>query len=141
MTWTILEQQREYNARPEVRERCREKARVYRKVHAAELKVYRAERYLKNVVVERERHRNSHLKFAYGITADVYSQMYIVQDGKCAICKKPFDRLCVDHDHETDEVRALLCLNCNSVIGQAFDDAGILQSALEYVLAWRRRGQ
>ena len=48
--------------------------------------------------------------------------MYEKQQGKCAICgtMKPGKRakhLCVDHDHETDKVRALLCVSCNNKLG------------------------
>jgi hypothetical protein len=40
------------------------------------------------------------------------------QEGKCAICQRHQNELtrtlCVDHDHKTNKVRALLCITCNT---------------------------
>lgn len=51
----------------------------------------------------------------YGITQADYEIMLERQGGACAICKRPpgVKRLHVDHNHETGEVRGLLCLVCN----------------------------
>lgn len=47
--------------------------------------------------------------------------MYTEQNESCAICGKhssEFSRkLCVDHDHTTEKVRALLCVDCNRNVG------------------------
>lgn len=57
----------------------------------------------------------------------------------CAICgskvsgKKNQVRLSVDHDHNTDAVRGLLCGLCNSGIGLLRDDLAILEKATEYL--------
>lgn len=51
----------------------------------------------------------------------VRTKLIIKQDGKCGICgisqKQLGKTLCIDHDHETDKVRGLLCGNCNSALG------------------------
>ena len=39
----------------------------------------------------------------------------------------------VDHDHKTGKVRALLCFNCNVMLGNSFDDPEILRRALLYL--------
>jgi hypothetical protein len=41
--------------------------------------------------------------------------------------------MCVDHDHETGEVRGLLCVQCNSALGKLGDREEALLRALEYV--------
>ena len=57
----------------------------------------------------------------FGITVEDYEQMHDSQDGVCKICKLPqsgrFKNLAVDHDHETGEVRGLLCMTCNRNLG------------------------
>ena len=51
---------------------------------------------------------------------ELYNQFMEDQGGKCAICQKlPGEkrRFHMDHDHETLEVRGLLCFSCNSKLG------------------------
>lgn len=64
--------------------------------------------------------RRSHLMVTYGMTLKQYDEMLEAQGGVCKHCgtatpspnpaRKWFD---VDHDHETDEIRGLLCSPCN----------------------------
>lgn len=58
----------------------------------------------------------------YGITSEEYAAMYDLQNGRCYICQRlsPSRRLAVDHDHDTQRVRGLLCPDpergCNHAI-------------------------
>ena len=64
--------------------------------------------------------RNAHYKYYYGITVDDYNVMLENQQGVCAICGKIDShgiRLAVDHNHQTKEVRGLLCAYCNGRLG------------------------
>lgn len=58
-----------------------------------------------------------HLRRTYNLTEEQYSNMLLSQNGRCLICKKEKDKLCVDHNHETGEIRGLLCVKCNSNLG------------------------
>lgn len=85
-----------------------------------------------------ERYRNKNLKRKYGIDTIEYDRMLKSQDGKCKICGTDRPgikgrRFAVDHNHVTGEVRGLLCLRCNLLIGHAKDDIQILQKAMEYL--------
>ena len=57
------------------------------------------------------------------------------QKGGCAICKKPFGNLQphFDHNHNTGEIRGLLCRRCN--IGLAFieNEKGFAEEAIKYI--------
>lgn len=76
--------------------------------------------------------RNARLKRKYNISQDDYDKLHEAQGGRCAICGKK-KRLVVDHDHDTGEVRGLLCGNCNTGIGMLGDTPGDLKNALEYL--------
>jgi len=70
-----------------------------------------------------------------GLTIEDYEQMFENQDGVCAICANPPGKkmLAIDHNHETGEVRGLLCGSCNTGIGLLQDSPDILAAALEYL--------
>lgn len=70
---------------------------------------------------------------SYGITMEVYQQMYNNQGGACAICGSETD-LFVDHNHETGEVRGLLCNSCNTGVGLLKDSPSNLSNAIKYLL-------
>ena len=77
------------------------------------------------------------LKMMYGVTKADYEAMFAAQKGCCKICRAPataFKRpLGVDHDHETNEVRGLLCGNCNNGLGKFKDRPDLLIKAAVYL--------
>lgn len=78
--------------------------------------------------------RDYQLRQKYGIDSEQYDQMFADQNGMCAICGNTSKkRLCVDHNHDTGEVRKLLCNKCNAGLGQFCDDAALLDRAAEYI--------
>jgi hypothetical protein len=80
--------------------------------------------------------REYHLQRTFGISISEYEAMLAVQDGGCAICKRPPSpsiSLHVDHDHETGRIRGLLCFRCNNSLGDLDDDPALLRAALRYV--------
>jgi len=52
----------------------------------------------------------------------LYQRLYVKQNGCCYICKTWRNRLCIDHDHKTGIVRALLCNSCNAAAGFVNDN-------------------
>jgi len=65
------------------------------------------------------------------------------QGGRCAICMVHEDdlehatfrnKLVVDHNHRTGEVRGLLCSRCNIALGHLDDSPVKLRNALNYLL-------
>lgn len=59
----------------------------------------------------------------YGISAGDYWTLYEAQGRHCAICQiatGKTKRLAVDHDHDTGQVRGLLCGPCNQLIGRRY---------------------
>jgi hypothetical protein len=82
--------------------------------------------------------RNYSLKKTYGITQQDYLNMLVEQNHKCKICGKDelqtkYNKLVVDHNHATGEVRALLCTQCNIALGMAQESIDILLSMISYL--------
>ncbi|WP_233510283.1 endonuclease VII domain-containing protein [Actinomadura craniellae] len=76
--------------------------------------------------------RHYKLRAKYGIDERDEQRMLAAQRGLCAICaNEPGGH--VDHDHESGAVRGVLCLGCNSGMGQFKDDAISLLRAADYL--------
>lgn len=71
------------------------------------------------------------------ITPDEYARIFNLQGGRCAICGKSYkdekQMLAVDHCHDTNEIRGLLCRNCNFAIGLFYEDINLLFKAMVYL--------
>lgn len=88
-----------------------------------------------------EKAKSSQLKYHFGITIEDYNIILTRQRGVCAICGSPnrykknkkISMLVVDHCHETDKVRGLLCDACNLAIGLLKDDARLMRRAIKYL--------
>jgi hypothetical protein len=119
---------REWMDRPEVREHrsvySREWHETHRKGNTEEL-------------------RRLALKSNYGLTLEQYEAMVAAQGGRCAICgtdhpgSSRIKYWSVDHDHETDAVRGLLCHGCNTGLGAFGDDIERLTKAVAYLQSYR----
>lgn len=81
-------------------------------------------------------YKNRHLKKTYGISLEKISACT-----NCQICKVFLDDgvgkngRCVDHDHESGEIRGILCNNCNRALGLMQDDPKRLVEAAKYLYA------
>ena len=83
--------------------------------------------------------REYHLRRRYGLTSADVVAIVEAQGGICVICGAS-DPQHVDHDHETGEVRGVICFNCNGGLGQFKDNPSLLLTASRYLMgaAWRR---
>ena len=75
----------------------------------------------------------------HGLTPESFAALLESQGGKCAICGTsewggPGKRPHVDHNHETGAVRGLLCVRCNSGIGQFKESTQRLLLAVDYLV-------
>jgi len=81
--------------------------------------------------------RKKRFKEVYGITIEDYNAMFVRQGGACAVCRRTGLKLVVDHCHLTGQVRALLCLTCNSALGFWRDSSDIVRAAAQYLQKYR----
>lgn len=78
----------------------------------------------------------------YGLTAEDFDRIFNAQNRACDICKTATmigKGWCVDHDHNTGEVRAILCSNCNAALGFVSENPDIARAVLEFILKWKKR--
>jgi len=73
--------------------------------------------------------------YIHGTTVATLQAMHDAQRGLCAICRDSIDFATahVDHDHATNEIRGLLCANCNRGLGHFRDSPLRLRAAAAYV--------
>lgn len=85
----------------------------------------------------KRQNRYSRAKINHGLSRAELDAMYQMQDGACGICEAPEEGrlLAIDHNHQTGEVRMLLCHNCNRAIGWMQDDPDRLRAAADYLEA------
>ena len=72
----------------------------------------------------------------YGLTLAEYEKIYYSQGGRCAICNRRGGKrgLAVDHNHQSNIVRGLLCGECNMGLGRFRDNPILLSNATMYLL-------
>lgn len=86
-----------------------------------------------------ESKRRAALKFHYGITLEDYGKLLAEQEGKCKLCgtETPGNKRCknfnVDHDHQTGEIRGLLCGPCNLIVGYVEKSPELVIKILAYL--------
>jgi hypothetical protein len=73
-------------------------------------------------VKRNQAHYLRQIKYRYKLSSTDYHALFELQGGRCGICQVSQDemgeRLAVDHDHQSGEVRGLLCRPCNRSLGQ-----------------------
>jgi hypothetical protein len=83
----------------------------------------------------KDQFRDGHLRRTFGISQAEYDELLGKQGGGCRICGKRPGKISlhVDHDHETGDIRGLLCVGCNNALGQFRDDEMVLTRAIHYL--------
>jgi len=73
----------------------------------------------------------------FGLSPSDYDFLLKLQGYNCAICHKPLKlkqyKFAVDHCHDSDDVRGILCVRCNTALGSFDDDPDMLLRAAEYL--------
>lgn len=129
---------KKYNAK--YREKNKKKLKKYnieyKENNKEIIKEKRKKYHIKNSLKISKQVREVKLKTRYGITKDQYNLILVGQDFKCAICGKEYQwnkKLDIDHNHNTGEIRGLLCGNCNRGLGLFKDNVKNLKKAINYL--------
>jgi hypothetical protein len=81
------------------------------------------------------------LRYLYHIPKGDYEKLLTIQNKQCWICGRLHDetiprgrgKLQIDHDHDTDKIRGLLCHNCNVILGLCHEDKSVLLQMIKYI--------
>lgn len=113
------------------RDKAKNKYKEWRKNNLDAVKQYRAD--------NRQKHYRQEVVRKYGVDSDWLDQQIAKQGNTCACCNREFTwgnkqtTPHVDHCHETQVVRGILCNRCNSVLGLCNDNDTLLLSLAEYL--------
>ena len=110
----VLEKRKDYYRANKLRDNAKNKE--YRRINFSSLR-------------ERELIRK------YDLDAEGYKKLHDSQNGVCAVCFSDNNgkNMDVDHCHDTNQIRGLLCRSCNLLIGHAKNDPEILTLAAYYL--------
>ena len=130
------------------REKLNQRAREYVAKNRAKIRERNKRRRQENLDAYRAREREYYaqnkdkirarfLKSTYGITMLQYDALLASQNYCCACCGAGEPRgtgnFNVDHDHETGQIRGIVCQNCNAGIGQLGDTLDGVKKAIAYL--------
>ena len=117
---------------------CKECVKQYTDENKETVRKYKSDYYYANREKYIERDRKNSLKRKYNVTVEWYEAQLKKQNGKCMICGTTesggnSSAFHVDHNHETGQIRDLLCRPCNTGIGLFKENTELLKKAIEYV--------
>lgn len=115
-------------------ERYKELRKRYYDKHVDEILETKKERY------DPELQRKKNIESKYGKRAfDYYQQKFKEQNGLCKICGNVSTNglpLCLDHNHDTEQWRDLLCNHCNFLVGHSKEKISVLKKTIDYLEEW-----
>ena len=98
---------------------------------------YREKRHQEYLKAKDTRLEQTRLRKYEQYVPGLFDWLCIKQAGKCAICgthkSELRTALCIDHNHETDKIRGLLCNRCNIGIMNLKEDAENCLLAYQYL--------
>jgi hypothetical protein len=105
-------------------------------------KIHERKRYVEGGGKDKVRERN--MKESFGLTIAEYDKLVEIHQNGCAICRRPDKsgrRLAVDHNHVTNEIRGLLCHNCNIALGLLEENETFILNMIEYLkrTTWKNK--
>ena len=69
----------------------------------------------------------------FNLTPELFQSLQERSKGACEICGTQTNRLAIDHNHTTTQVRGMLCMACNTGLGLFSDSISKLEKAIDYL--------
>jgi len=92
--------------------------------------------YRKNNPKSKDQEYYRHLRYRFKMSEEDYLKLVEKSNNKCYICyRSPHEgkRLHLDHNHNTNEVRGLLCTRCNWYLHTVENDYSVLDRIKNYL--------
>jgi len=105
---------------------CKLCQKEYRENNIHKIKEYQKKWYAERPDYDRRRN----VERTFSITLEEYDAYFV--DATCGICNRS-EKLVLDHDHDTGEIRGVLCATCNSGIGLLRDSKELCLKAAEWL--------
>jgi ferric-dicitrate binding protein FerR (iron transport regulator) len=122
-------------------EKAKARAKAWREQNPEKDKAFKKASKLKHCEKIKVARKRRVLAKWYGITLEGFGSMLASQGGACACCGAldpgRSGDFHVDHDHDTGEVRGLLCNRCNLGIGMLGDSLAGIEKAHRYLMTGR----
>lgn len=78
--------------------------------------------------------RSKNNKRLYNLSPAITALIISSQKGRCPICAKELTgQYCIDHSHDSNVIRGIICRQCNVALGMFSDSILILQQAIKYL--------
>jgi hypothetical protein len=144
---------------PELRAVAARKAKEWREAHPGHTAKYNRDRYASDPEFWNDYHkkwraenpesrkatrRMGHLKSLYGMSIQDFERMMYEQSNLCLICNNEMTvgtrdgrTVNVDHDHDSGDIRGLLCTRCNNGLGCFDDNPDLMIAAAAYVMRYQ----
>lgn len=110
----------EYRNRPENVLAGKERARRWREENPEKAKKTHDSWVKRNRVRYRESCKWRRLRHRYGVSREQYENLMRIAGGVCELCGSGH-LLCLDHCHQSELVRGILCMRCNTAM-ERFDE-------------------
>ena len=107
---------------------------AWRERNPEKVKAAKAKWHKENREFRLQQHHRNYLATRYGLTETAYRKL--IQESCCGICgTRPPEvrRLILDHDHTTNQIRGILCDECNRGLSAFKDSPKILDAARVYL--------
>ena len=87
-----------------------------------------------------DRQQTAHLRRKYNLTIQQRQSLLDTQGGKCASCGGTLfggQQTHIDHNHQTGQVRGILCHGCNTALGLLGESVERIYALASYVQRWK----
>jgi len=115
---------------------CKDCIKLYQQENKLHIAEYQKQYRIKNGESLRQYAREHHAMYRYGISKKQLDKLVDICGSSCQICGASLsvsNPPHVDHNHDTGEVRGILCRCCNSGLGLFQDSTMFLKKAIEYL--------